>query len=272
MQIAWATDVHFDAAGEAAFDHFCTQVRRSRAEALLIGGDIATGISTETYLRDMERLIHLPIYFVLGNHDYYGSSIVDVRARMGGLGVPGVSWLCQEGIVALSTSTALVGNGGWADATLGDFEHAPLMTDFFSIEELFKCIGVEDLLDGFKDRTRLQAKLQALGKESAEQLRPSLERAVGEFEHVVVLTHVPPFREAAWHGGVISPDHWLPNVTCHSIGRVIRQQARAHPEVEFTVLCGHTHGEGRAQIEPNLEVMTRAADYSTPDFTVLEVD
>jgi predicted phosphohydrolase len=271
MQIAWATDVHFDAADEFAFDNFCTQVRRSRAGALVLGGDVATGDSTETYLREVVRLVHLPIYFVLGNHDYYGSSIVGVRDRMASLDVPGLTWLCNAGIVPLSRSTALVGNGGWADATLGDFDRAPLMTDFFSIEELFHCIGVEDLLDGLKDRGRLQAKLQALGKESAEQLRPSLERAAKQFNRVVVLTHVPPFVEAAWYGGSISPDEWLPNVTCHAVGRVIRQQARAHPDVEFTVLCGHTHGEGKARIEPNLEAITRAAEYSKPDFVLLEV-
>jgi predicted phosphohydrolase len=272
MQIAWATDVHFDAAEPEDFDEFCTQVRRTPARALLLGGDIATGGTTEEYLREMERLIHLPVYFVLGNHDYYGSSIAAVHESMGALEIENVWWLRGPGVFPLSASTALVGHGGWADATLGDFARAPLMTDFFSIEELFQCIGVEDLLDGFKERERLQARLQELGREAGEALRPSLAEAAASFQHVIVLTHVPPFREAAWYGGVVSPDDWLPNVTCHAMGRVIRQLARAHPDVRFTVLCGHTHGEGKALIEPNLEVTTRAATYSKPDFVVLEID
>jgi predicted phosphohydrolase len=272
MQIAWATDIHFDAAEPAAIDHFCTQIRRSRAEVLLIGGDISTGRTAEDCLRDLIKQVHLPVYFVLGNHDYYGDSIANVRDRMASLSVPDLIWLDRAGVVPLTDKTALVGNGGWADATLGDFDHSPLMTDFFAIEELFRCIGVEDLLDGFKDRGKLQAKLQSLGNEAAEDLRPVLERATTDFEHVLVLTHVPPFLEAAWYGGQISGDDWLPHVTCHAMGRVIRQRARAHPNVGFEVLCGHTHGHGESEIEPNLRVRTREAHYGAPDFVVLEVE
>jgi hypothetical protein len=33
----------------------------------------------------------------------------------------------------------------------------------------------------------------------------------------------------------------------------------------MTVLCGHTHGAGRAQLLPNLEVKTGGADYGWPN-------
>ena len=32
----------------------------------------------------------------------------------------------------------------------------------------------------------------------------------------------------------------------------------------MTVLCGHTHGEGQAQILPNLKVLTGGAKYGEP--------
>ncbi len=38
----------------------------------------------------------------------------------------------------------------------------------------------------------------------------------------------------------------------------------AHPDREMTVLCGHTHGEGEAQILPNLKVLTGGAEYGKP--------
>ena len=37
-----------------------------------------------------------------------------------------------------------------------------------------------------------------------------------------------------------------------------------HPDKQMTVLCGHTHGGGFAQILPNLSVRTGAADYELP--------
>ncbi len=38
-------------------------------------------------------------------------------------------------------------------------------------------------------------------------------------------------------------------------------------------MCGHTHGEGEAQILPNLKVLTGGATYGEPTLQrVLEVD
>ena len=39
---------------------------------------------------------------------------------------------------------------------------------------------------------------------------------------------------------------------------------KAHPNRELTVLCGHTHGEGEAQILKNLRVLTGGAKYGVP--------
>jgi hypothetical protein len=38
----------------------------------------------------------------------------------------------------------------------------------------------------------------------------------------------------------------------------------AHPSKQMTVLCGHTHSAGVAQILPNLEVKAGAAIYGKP--------
>ena len=40
------------------------------------------------------------------------------------------------------------------------------------------------------------AKLHALGDEAADHFRAVLREALSRFRHVVVLTHVPPFRES----------------------------------------------------------------------------
>jgi predicted MPP superfamily phosphohydrolase len=38
----------------------------------------------------------------------------------------------------------------------------------------------------------------------------------------------------------------------------------ANLDKELLVLCGHTHGEGEAQILPNLKVLTAGAEYGKP--------
>ena len=61
------------------------------------------------------------------------------------------------------------------------------------------------------------------------------------FQHIMVLTHVPPFREACWHEGRISDDNWLPHFTCKAVGDVLIEAMAANPDHRMTVLCGHTH-------------------------------
>ena len=80
----------------------------------------------------------------------------------------------------------------------------------------------------------------------------------------IVLTHVPPFRESCWHQGRISDDDWLPYFTCRAVGDALLEIMQARPDRDLTVLCGHTHGEGQAEILPNLRVWTGGADYGKP--------
>ena len=132
-------------------------------------------------------------------------------------------------------------------------------------------IDRDDLLAGFQQRGPLQTRLQQLGDEAASVLGPDVRSAVVNFENVVVLTHVPPFREASWYGGQLSPDEWLPNTTCKAIGDLLQDVARASPSVRLKVLCGHTHGGGHARIEVNMEVTTQAVKVGSPDFVMLDV-
>ena len=83
-------------------------------------------------------------------------------------------------------------------------------------------------------------------------------------KRVFIATHVPPFRDASWHEGRISDDHWLPHFTCAAVGDALLAGADAFTDVGFTVLCGHTHGEGYVRMGPNLEVFTGGAVYGDP--------
>lgn len=85
--------------------------------------------------------------------------------------------------------------------------------------------------------------------------------ALAPFPHVIVATHVPPFRETCWHEGRISDDDWLPFFTCQAAGDALSEAMSAAPDRRMTVLCGHTHGGGEADVLPNLRVLTGGATY-----------
>jgi len=256
MSVAWVTDIHLNFVDDAGFRTFADELIATGADAVLIGGDIGEAPTVGFYLEQLAARIDRPLYFVLGNHDYYHGSISGVRTEIEALcrRHPGLVWLPASEPVALGRDTGLVGHGGWGDGRLGEFLGSRVMlNDYVIIQE-------RAWLD---PRVRLRA-LHRLGDEAAEHLSASLARALESFGHVIILMHVPPFREACWYGGRISDDDWLPHFSCEAAGRALLGVMRANPEHRVTVLCGHTHGSGFTQPMPNLVVHTGAATYGRP--------
>jgi 3',5'-cyclic-AMP phosphodiesterase len=255
VKVAWVTDIHLDFLAEADLAHFCDSVKDAGPDGLLVGGDIAQAASLEPALRRLEAHTGKPIWFVLGNHDFYGASVGVVRERAARLSKEGrIVWLGAVDVVELTPRTGLVGHDGWGDARLGDHAGSSvLLNDFFRIGDL---VGA--------DKPQLAHVLGRLGNESAAHLRRVLPVALERFQHVVVLTHVPPFREACWHEGRISGDDYLPYFACKATGDVLIDEASRHPDRVLTVLCGHTHSGGECQPLPNLRVVTGAAVYGRP--------
>jgi Icc protein len=163
-------------------------------------------------------------------------------------------YLPRSGVVGLTEKTGLVGADGWGDGRYGDYWSRKVsLNDWRLIEEF-------DWLD---DKKRL-AKLNDLGDEAADDLKAVLPGAMERFEHVLVVTHVPPFKESCWHEGRISDDDWLPHFACKAVGDILLDTMRQWPDRQMTVFCGHTHGSGEAQILPNLKVLTGGAEYGRP--------
>jgi len=256
QQLAWLTDVHFNFVDQAEFEAFCDSLADTRPDALLLGGDTGEAHSLALYLDALEIRLDCPIYFVLGNHDFYRGTIAGVRKNIGHLCLasPRLVWLARAGIVELTPNTALIGHDSWADGRLGDYWGSDVfLNDYVLIGEFM----------GLDARERLD-RLHALGDEAAAHFRSLLPEALGRFRNLIVLTHVPPFREACWHEGRISDDNWLPHFSCKAVGDVLAEAMLAHPDRQMTVLCGHTHGAGEAQVLPNLHVLTGGAEYGRP--------
>lgn len=255
-RLAWATDVHLNFLSASGLEAFREALAQQEADAVVITGDIAEAPTLEPLLSVLAAELELPIYFVLGNHDYYRSSIRDVRAVARELSrrSPWLAWLPALGVVELHRDVALVGVDGWSDGRCGDFMRSPVMlNDYLLIADLAGTTKGERL-----DR------LHRLGDAEAEALRGPLHEALQKYRRVIVATHVPPFKEACWHEGKISNDDWLPHFTCYAVGEVLREAALDHPNQKIRVLCGHTHGAGTAEILPNLKVVTGAAEYGEP--------
>ena len=82
MRLAWATDIHLDHATESARRRFCQSVNE-QADALVVTGDIAESHILGTALSALAEQTGRPVYFVLGNHDFYRGSVAATRRQVG---------------------------------------------------------------------------------------------------------------------------------------------------------------------------------------------
>jgi 3',5'-cyclic-AMP phosphodiesterase len=252
MKALWINDIHLEFLDDRRRKLFLSKLNRSDADGILIAGDIGQAPSVIPYLEEIEAVVQRPIYFALGNHDYYYGSISSTRTSIGNLAKRSshLRWVNESGV----TKTVLIGHDGWGDGRLGDFRLSRVeLNDFLLIREL----------SGLSRRVLLR-RIGALGDEAADHLRALLPEALSVADHVVVLTHVPPFVEAAWHRGRYCEPDWLPFFTCKAAGDVLKAAMQDYPDKQMTVLCGHTHGGGEWQILPNLVAYTGAARYGRP--------
>lgn len=250
MKLAWLTDIHLNFLSPKRLNDFFQEIREQTCDALLITGDIAEAPTIERYLYYLKSQIPLPIYFLLGNHDFYHGSIADVSRKMH----QHEGWLTKGTIIPLNSTSALIGHDGWADGRLGDYAASEVMlNDYIWIKELMHLSKKERL-----------TVLNDLGDKAAAELKPTLERTLQQYSHVYCATHVPPCKEACWHEGKISDDNWLPHFTSKVMGDMLRFVMEKHPDKMLTVLCGHTHSSGYSRIRPNLEIKTGAAVYGKP--------
>lgn len=282
-RIAWLTDIHLNFVPYHEFLAFVDSVAKHNPDAVLITGDTGEADSVIPYLDEMAGLLERNIYFVLGNHDFYSGSIsetrllVDRMCRQNGL----LTWLSSSEVIELTPAVGLIGHDSWPDGRLGDYEGSDLLlNDHFLIEEFLSTIPSDGASSPEPEKISLQQIkwleskqarqarwhiMKALADQAAEHFEKVLPAALQSYRHVFALMHAPPFREASWYKGKISSDEWLPHFACKAVGDILYDTMKNRPECELTVLCGHTHGKGQAQILDNLTVHTGGATYCRPE-------
>jgi len=245
VRATWLTDIHLNFLRRLQLRAFYAKVKAERPDVVLVTGDIAESDSVEQFLADLAAAVEVPIYYVLGNHDYYRSSIQAVRDAVAPrTGRP--CWLPASTPVWLTERMVMVGVDGWGDARCGNLDSKVQLSDWQLIE---------DFKTSRYDRPARIQLLQDLGDAEAAALRETLAE-IPESDEMLVLTHVPPFPEACWYNGQQSEPAWLPWFTCVATGDVLVEHATQNPNTKITVLCGHTHGAGIYEALPNLVVRT----------------
>ncbi|MFA6409727.1 MAG: metallophosphoesterase [Gammaproteobacteria bacterium] len=261
MHLAWLTDIHLNFLEGAERLNFYKKIIKTHCDAVLITGDIAEAPSLVAILSEMADQISKPIYFVLGNHDYYRGQIDEVRKTLTRLTKihTQLFWLPASSMQQLDKETILLGQDSWADGQLGDYKNSTVsLYDSVLIADLFQAKILGDL--------QLLNKMQYLANIDAKQLENDLAYAIKQNpKKIIVLMHVPPFKEACVYQGKISDDNWLPYFSSKITGDILTKIAQENLAIDFLVLCGHTHGEAHYQHLPNLTIKVGKAKYYKPN-------
>ena len=255
-KIVWATDIHLDHAKEDKIKDFIRSINDQSPDAVLIGGDIGVGDNISDCLSFLSKFINSEIYFVLGNHDYWGSSFKRVKEKVRRLASrrDNLFFLDYMPAVRLDEDTALVGQGCWADGRYGDFTN--------SSHDLHDHHLIEDLRN--LKRSDLLSRLNKLGDKEASRLKSKLEKAFEDYQNVICLTHIPPFRETCRYNGKPQSKYFLPFYSCKTAGEVVKEVMQQRPDSKLTILSGHTHGKFQTKISDNILALSGGAKYGHP--------
>lgn len=266
IKMTWITDPHFNFISDNAFKNFLSHLngessdffgtKLDKPDFLLIGGDIGEANSVCKYLKKIAKFFkETTVIFVTGNHDFYRSGIDFVNRKIIKTIEPhdNLIWLDRVPYVEITPSCAVIGHSGWSDGRYGNWLCSNVdLADYHYIADL--------AFISQSDRLKV---LQELAGKAAYHIKNSLEAAFAKYSKVFLLTHVPPWREAAVYDGKPSDDDWAPHFSCKVMGDAINA-FMVNCDGELTVLCGHTHGKGFLDIPPNIHVITGGSKYGHP--------
>ena len=261
FRLGWITDPHLNFCSKNSLMLLKQAIAKQELDALVVTGDIAEGNIIHSSLTELKSGLRCKIYFVLGNHDYYMSSVASVRETMTeffvDLNEHMPQWLTgiSGDFVSLSPGkVALCGHDGWYDGRYANwFKSKVIMSDYHVIAD-FKPLTME----------LLHLRLGELAKESADFAKRVLPLAFQDHEHVFFATHVPVFKENAVYNGMISDNDWMPHFSNKHLGDALLEVMDSYPTKKLTILQGHSHGKTQFHPKQNIVSHTGFAKYRFP--------
>lgn len=267
------TDVHLNFLDDTRVVEFARATKQfaeiNGAESILITGDISESPTLFKHLTMLRDESGLSIRYVLGNHDYWKSGVKSLRDRIvSEFARDDILWLGNSAPINLTDETILIGADGWYDALNGDWTLARfIMNDWHQIEEYEGVMHMYDVNMGAVSRVS-----RDLATQSVSAIKDKLDVVIESGKkRVVLLTHFPPFVNASRYQGKQSDPAYVPWYTSKLMGDALKEVCGNNPDIDITVLCGHTHGKFRLDVAPNLRCFVGDAEYGSPSFELVTV-
>lgn len=234
----WATDLHLNYFTNEYIDNFGRSLLKYKSSALIISGDISLGNRLENDLKVLSNAIQIPIYYVLGNHDYWYSSFDKVDELSKKLESDLIINL-NDKCISINKDTALLGFNGWYDCNYGTIDPDIQMSDWVKIED-------------FKNNDPIKISKERSSKSLEFKNLSNLAKQDG-FVNQLIVTHIPPFEE-------LIIDKEKPFYGSYTSGQILRSLDLN----KIVCLSGHTHNNFFYK-EKNMDCYVGEACRGKPD-------
>jgi len=77
--LTWLTDLHLEFCGYRTRHQLYDSINQAPGEIVIITGDLSAGSHRLAQYTELAEQIKKPIYFVLGNHDRYGTTFANTE-------------------------------------------------------------------------------------------------------------------------------------------------------------------------------------------------
>jgi predicted MPP superfamily phosphohydrolase len=78
--LTWLSDLHLEFCSHRTRDRFYHSINQAPGEIVIITGDLSAGPHRLGQYAELAEQIGKPVYFVLGNHDRYGTTFANAEA------------------------------------------------------------------------------------------------------------------------------------------------------------------------------------------------
>lgn len=224
---------------------FIRSLIKENPKAVFLTGDNSSGRYLYYDLYALATFVKCPIYFVLGNHDYWHSDRDKINQKVNKLinKFPNLVWLSNSEVVSLTPKVALIGDEGWYDGYNGDPKYLKYTLDHLMIKDYRLLPNMDEKIKAFREfSTQSNNRL-------VEKLNQAIDRG---YRTIYILCHFPPWKEATRHPGTIFEKFWLPYDTNIKLGKEIKRIARLHKKTNIIVFTGHTHEPKYVRISKNI--------------------
>ena len=239
----WITDPHLNFLTQSQIIEFFLKIQSYQPNGIFLTGDISTGNKIISHLKLMANIISCPIYFVLGNHDFYHSDYSAIQNDIVRLTKDNknLKYLSVQQSISLTKDVAIIGHDGWYDAGWRN----PLLPIVFLADWYF----ISDFRFCENNAARLSL-MKYKSEVAARCLEKSLTKALEENHSTVyLLTHFPPWPEKNDKYGGIFEKFWMPYNSCKVVADMISAVMMNHPNQQLIILAGHTHPKQSSSIK-----------------------